>query len=323
MTRDQVTAGPVRDRVTEARPWTGRTRGGLAGNWIFVQILRWFGLRSTYVVLPFVALYFVLAAPGARKASRKYRRQIGYGRTGWLGDLWNCYKHFSTFGKLLLDRVAMVTGPAERFRIEFDGEDHLRSALEEGRGLVLISAHFGNWQGAGHLLGRLGRPVNVVAYEGEARRIQSLFGKVLEKQAFSVISSDGSANSSVAILAALRRGEVVAMHADRCLGSDGAVVEFLGAPARFPVGPYVVAALSQAPLAHVFAMRQSLHHYRFMAYPPERLAFGDRRERKEKLAQWARRFVSRLEDTLRQFPLQWCNFYDFWSLGDCSTNPSR
>jgi predicted LPLAT superfamily acyltransferase len=110
----------------------------------------------------------------------------------------------------------------------------------------------------------------------------------------------------------------VAMHADRCLGSDGETIDFLGEKACFPVGPYIVAAVSQAPLVHVFAMRQSTYSYKFKAYPPERLVFGDRNERKSQLGQWARRFVSRLEETLRRYPLQWCNFYDFWRMGDSS-----
>lgn len=318
MTHDRTIARPGRDAAPGVRKWRGRTRGGLTGNWIFVHILRWFGLRATYAVLIFVAVYFVLAAPRAREASSKYRRRIGYGRTRRLGDLWGCYKHFLTFGKLLLDRTAMIGGSTHRFRIEFDGEEYLRSALAEGKGLILISAHVGNWQGAGHLLSRLGKPVNVVAYEGEAERMQALVGKFLENQAFSVIPSNGSADSSVAILAALSRGEVVAMHADRCVDTGGEVVDFLGAKARFPSGPYAVAAVSQAPLIHAFAVRRGVYDYRFKAYPPERLAFADRGQRKRQLAQWVRRFVLHLEETLREHPLQWCNFYDCWDVGSCS-----
>lgn len=301
---------PLPPRV---RKWKGQTRGGVAGNWILAHILRWFGLRAAYAMLCPVALYFVLAAPEGRRACAKYWRLLGRRRTGRLKGLWRCYTHFFMFGKLLLDRVAMIAAAPGRFRIEFDGEDYLRSALAQGKGMILISGHVGNWQGAGHLLSRLGRPVNVVAYEGEAERIAKLFGEILKNQAFRVISSNGSADSSVAILAALSRGEIVAMHADRCLGDDGEVVPFLGAPARFPVGPYVVAALTQAPLVHVFAIRRGTYDYRFKAYPPERLAFASRGERRGQLAQWVRQFVSRLEETIRECPLQWCNFYDFWA----------
>ncbi len=113
-------------------------------------------------------------------------------------------------------------------------------------------------------------------------------------------------------MAALARGEVVAMHADRMVGDDGVRVDFLGSPARLPTGPFAVAALSGSPLVHAFAMREGTYRYHFYAYPPERLAFGGREDRAEVLRQAVERFVERLERKLRDYPFQWHNFYPFW-----------
>jgi predicted LPLAT superfamily acyltransferase len=228
--------------------------------------------------------------------------------------LW-AYRHLYAFGQILLDRVAIIGGLGDRFGFKFDGEEHLVSALAGGRGAVLLSAHCGNWEAAAHLLKRVSPRVNVVAYEGEVAHVRRYFDKVLKDRSFSLIVADGSAEASLAIMAALGRGEVVAMHGDRLpAGSEahGTEVDFLGAPARLPTGPYLLSALSGAPLVQVFAMREGAYRYHFRAFPPERLVLGARERRAEQLRGWAGQFAGRLEGQLRERPRQWHNFYDFW-----------
>jgi len=214
-----------------ARRWTGRVRGGVVGNWIFISLVRLFGLRAAYLLLMFVSPYYVFFAPAARRASVEYRRRLGRGRRSWLARLWDTYRHFSSFGRLLLDRVAILSGRGDAFRFELDGEEYIRSGLREGNGVLIISAHCGNWEAAAQLLRRFDVPVNVVAYQGETAPIRHLFRKVDAGRRFSLIEATPSPDASIAIMAALRRGEVVAMHADRVTGDDGVLVPFLGAPA--------------------------------------------------------------------------------------------
>ena len=105
------------------------------------------------------------------------------------------------------------------------------------------------------------------------------------------------------------------MHADRVTDDGGVLVPFLGAAARFPTGPFNVAAVSGAPLIHAFAMREGTYRYHFYAYPHEHLDFARRKQRAGILRASVRRFVKRLEEKLRQYPLQWNNFYPFWQAG--------
>ena len=309
------------------RQWTGRTRGGVVGNWIFVVVVRLFGLRLAYALLAFVAGYFVLFAPKGRRASADYQRRILLGnRQSAMRRLWGVYRHFFCFGQLLLDRIAIISQgnrQCGRFRFEFEGEEHIRSALGEGKGAIVLSAHCGSWEAAGHLLQRLEAPINVVAYRGEAAHVRRFFEKALEERSFMLIETDGSPSAGIAIMAALGRGEIVAMHGDRTgdtmrHGVPGVMVPFLGAPARFPTGPYVAAAVSGAPLIHAFAMREGTYRYHLHAFPAEHLAFAAREAREEQLREWVQRFVAHLESKLRDYPLQWCNFYPFWEAGPCA-----
>lgn len=298
--------------VGSGQRWSGRTRGGVIGNYIFYFLLRWFGLRAAYILLFPVAFYFLFFAPDALHASNDYRRRIGYGSSSRLAQFIGAYKHFLNFGKILLDRAAIIITRASKFKIYFDGEEHMRSALKEGKGLILVSAHCGNWEGAAHLLERLDVPINIVAYQGEAESVRKFLGKALKGRCVSIIAADGQADSSIAIITALNRGEVVVMHADRFFSQHSLAVRFLGDYTRFPTGAFTIAALSGSPLICAFAMREGMYRYHFRAYPPEHLAFAGHSNREQLLREWISLYVSRLEANLREYPLQWHNFYDFW-----------
>jgi predicted LPLAT superfamily acyltransferase len=90
-------------------------------------------------------------------------------------------------------------------------------------------------------------------------------------------------------------------------------VPFLGEPAAFPVGPFLIAALAGAPLMQVFGVREPDGHYRFIGFPPEYLTLPAHAERDAYLEACARRYAERLEKLVREYPLQWYNFYPFWN----------
>jgi len=283
----------------------------MAGNRIFVALVRRCGVRWAYVLLPVVALFYLASDSSARAASRGYQRRL-FGRRGFFAETAWAYRHFYSFGQILLDRVAIAADEGERFQFAFEGEEHIRSALEAGKGAVLVTAHCGNWEAAGRLLSRVSARVNVVALEADEERLRQYFERVTDTGRLAIIPADKPAEAAISVLAALARGELVAMQADRSLDAQEEAIPFLGEPARFPVGPFAAAAVRGAPLIHAFAMRVRTYRYHFRAYPPEHPAFGDRTDRTPMLREWMGRFVRRLEETVRQYPLQWHNFYDFW-----------
>ena len=116
--------------------------------------------------------------------------------------------------------------------------------------------------------------------------------------------------------------EFVAIAGDRIPVSANprvAWAQFFGAPAPFPVGPYVMASLLQCPVYLIFTFRRGraseIHFelFRESVHLP-------RTERERALATLAADYAARLEHYCRQAPLQWFNFYQFWRLpaGDSS-----
>ncbi len=290
--------------------WTGRARGGRFGNRFFALLVkraRW----MTPWFLFWVSLYFLVAAPAARRVSFQLARRVGRGRWFW-SRLVFAYRHFFTFGNLLLDRIEILGGRAERYRFEFDGEDHIREALALGRGVILVTGHLGNWEAMGHLLTRLQAPVCLIMYDGVQPALKATMEKLAAGRSFRVIYSDGSPNTAAAVLAALRSGAIVGMMGDRTLRGEGVAVELLGGTAEFPTAPYVLAAAAGAPLMHVFALRAGSRSYRFVGFPAQQLSYASRRDKQRDLQRWAGEFAQRLEQKTRDLPWQWGNFFPIW-----------
>ncbi len=291
--------------------WTGRTRGGVFGNWFFITVCRLFGIRVAYFFLVFVAAYFLLGARRAARSSSEYLQRL-LGPLSFFRRTVHVYRHFFNYGMALLDRVAILSGRGGAFTYAYDGEEHLREALAEKKGLILLTSHTGNWEAASHLLTRLEAPCSIVGVDNEIEPIRRLLSGAMKERHVRMISAAGRFEHSVEIIAALRRGEIVAMMGDRGGGPPIVETDFLGKPAPFPAGAFLLAAVTGAPLVQVFSFREKGFRYRFTGFPPERLEPPSRDERRAFLEACVRRYVERLESMVRKHPHQWYNFYPFW-----------
>jgi predicted LPLAT superfamily acyltransferase len=100
------------------------------------------------------------------------------------------------------------------------------------------------------------------------------------------------------------------MHADRFLeGNKTAVAPFLGAPARFPAGPFSLATGFKVPVSFVFAMKESALHYHFFASAPRDYDYSDKAGVQQQLLY---DFTQQMQQKVKQYPVQWYNYYDFW-----------
>jgi predicted LPLAT superfamily acyltransferase len=293
-----------------APSWTGRSRGGYFGNWFFVQLIRLVGLRAAYVWLVLIAGYYTLTSPRAFRSSVEFLRRLSGPRPFWVWPIL-VYRHFYSFGVTLLDRIAVIMGRA-RMECVFEGEAVFQDLLNRGQGFILVGAHLGNWEMAAHLLGRFGRPINLIVLEREESNIRKLFDQALQSRQFRILTADDNPLRTIPILAALRRGEVVGMLGDRSFGGAETAVPFLGGTARFPVGPYHLAAVTGAPLFQVFAVREKLGKYRFFYFPAQHLSRDTLRRGPEAVTPLVAEYARRLESVARQYPFQWHNFYPFW-----------
>ena len=79
-----------------------------------------------------------------------------------------------------------MSGVPSPFTVNHDGVDNLDEMARQGKGALLISAHLGNWEAAGHLLKRTNSKINIVMFDGEHQKIKDYLERVIERS-FNVI----------------------------------------------------------------------------------------------------------------------------------------
>jgi predicted LPLAT superfamily acyltransferase len=289
--------------------WKGKTRGGVLGYKIFVWTLKHFGLPFAYFLLYFVVAYFILASGKAFGHNyRFFRNRIKYGK---MRSLISIYRNYYIFGQVILDKIAMLAGFQYKFSFDFEGEEYLRR-MEHGG--LLISAHMGNWEIAGHLLNRLEKNINIILYDAEHQQIKHYLTDVMSTRRvnFIIIREDYSHLNE--IREAFARGEIIAMHGDRFIeGNRVIMIDFLGQPAPFPVGPVNLAARFGVPVSFVFAMKETRSHYHFYATPDRMVEFSNNLKKRDAILREAlEEYVGQMEKILLNYPLQWFNYYNFW-----------
>ena len=218
---------------------------------------------------------------------------------------------FADFAHCLVETMEFY-GPRPRpVRLDPPEHDHLADALAAGGGAILVTGHFGNWDIAAKTLREYGRPINVVMAREVNATTHEYVHAARERAGVPVIYSDTSVFSSLNMIRALRRNEIVAIQLDRPLGAGGTrPVPFFGAPAAFPFGPFVLARVSGAPLIPVFIPRLGTRHYAIRVCG----RFSVARETRA-LDRVMADVVSAFEDSVREFPTQWFQFAPFWSSG--------
>jgi predicted LPLAT superfamily acyltransferase len=312
----------VNTHNSETKHWsgTGQLRGGRWGIWFFIMAIRVLGLRAAYVLAVFPAVYFSFASPDV-SATMDFHRRV-FGALPWWKRRWLVFKHFYSFGRAIIDRTAILAGDRRNFTFQFDGEKNLRDALAEKRGVLLLTAHLGNWEAAGQLLTRIDVPITVTGFDRERPEIRAVLNQA-SRQNFRLLPLTGSPTDAIPLVAALRRGEVVAMLGDRAYGSPSARIPFFGGTASFPIGAYVMAAIAGAPLMHVFSLREPAGRYRFFGFAAQHPQMPPHNERDAYLKNCAANFARDLESVLRRDPFQWYNFFPFWENGTAAPPETR
>lgn len=288
--------------------WHGKSKGTPLGYRIFVWVLRKFGVLPAYFLLRFVTLYyFFFSFKASRQIYQLYRRKLGFSR---IKSVFKIYKNYYLLGQSIIDKVVLMSGIKNKFSFHFDGEENLLKIAGMQKGGILLSAHIGNWDVAGHLFTRLQTPINIVLYDAEHEQIKQYLEGVTGKRNVNIIVIKNDLSHIYAISDAFTKNELVCMHADRFLpGNKTISTDFLGQQAKFPMGPFLLAAKFKVPISFVFAAKEGrLHYHLFASEIKDYSSFGKDKVMQEMLAD----FAKEMESKLRKYPEQWFNYYNFW-----------
>ncbi len=212
---------------------------------------------------------------------------------------------FMNYSKNLVD-YGMFTGLNKSNIIgkivSFDGKKNLSAALAMGKGVILLTAHLGNWELGGIFFGSYGLKVNVVTVQDNNARIDEVRRTYREQHNVNTITIGDSPFSTLEMLRALNNGEVIAMLIDRYQeGLDYLETDFFGRAARFPRGPFALSRLTGAPIIVAFVVKDG-DGYRGIVEKP--LVVKHEQEEVDVLG----KAVQSLEQQIVKYPDQWYNF---------------
>jgi len=220
-------------------------------------------------------------------------------------DAWVDFLHFAT--RPPEQAAALVEGVV--------GFGRLVEGRERGKGVLLLTAHLGNWEVGGLMLAEVKQPIHVVLVPDIYPAVEKARRRLHQRRGVTEIPVDRSFVPTLSILRALRANGVVAMQGDRDFDNTGMPVRFFGREAYFPRGPLRVAMATEATVLPAFIVRVPDGRYRAIIEEP--LAIDRVGNREANLKTNLERYVAILERYVACYPEQWYCFYPFWD------DPSR
>lgn len=290
---------------------------------LLLNLYKYGGKYLILIALAPVLLYFFARDGLARRASISYLRQLH----SYTADkspfskqpgYWVSYCHFWQFAQAALAKIDAWLGRLDGSLVRYGGSIGFEHIRQSGKGAVLIGSHLGNLEVCRALV-RSKYPVkiNVLAHTRHA----AAFNRILKESNSDVDMELIEVTELTPAISAMlsdctERGELVVIVGDRIstqAPERASWANFLGKPAPFAVGPWILASLLDCPVYLMFCMKEP-SGYNLMFEPFAEQLHLPRKTRQQALQTIIQRYAQQLEQVACRYPLQWFNFYDFWQL---------
>ena len=288
------------------RHWTDKGERGSA--WL-IHVVVWLARRAGRTVcralLYPIVLYFLVTDSVTRKSSAEFLQAVHNRKARWR----DVFAHIYSFAATLLDRVFMAAGDFDKFDVAIDRLELVDSALQAGNGCVLLGSHLGSFDLlllAGRAMSQ--RQINVMMRVDPRSRVRRIVG--IDDSTFNLIQL-GRPDSYLQAHDALKRGDVVAILADRTVGAANLPVRFLDRNTTMPIAPHILAARSKAPVLMFFGLYDKHNRYRIKFV--ECGATAAPHSRGSELQPMVDAYAAVLEQYARRYPLNWFNLYPYWT----------
>ncbi|MEM7021146.1 MAG: glycosyltransferase [Pseudomonadota bacterium] len=292
-------------------------RGSYWGLRLLAAIYSTLGRRACLAMMVPVVLYFFATGREQREASARYLQRLHEQGHLEREPRWtDQFRHFMSFAAASLDKLAAWSGHLPRSAMRGIEGGAFAAAKDASRGAVVLTAHLGNPEVIRAIADLNQRwQVNVLVGTANAERFNRLIKRFAPTSTVRLIQvTDLGVDQAILLREAIERGEWVVSVADRVpIGQSDRIcwLPFLGRPAPFPQGPFILAAILKAPVYSMFCLREDATYRVCFDKLADRLELP-RKQRVERLEEVMSLYVQRLEHHTVQAPMQWYNFYDFW-----------
>ena len=225
---------------------------------------------------------------------------------------------FRNFAKYLADFFSFSKISQEYMNryVKLEGLDNIDEALSKGRGVILLSAHIGNWELGGAVASSAGYPLSGVVLTHQNKRINDFFTRQRLAGNVKPIEIGISLKSCYGLL---KSNGILALLGDRDFTKSGIRIEFFGKRALIPKGPAVFSYRIGSAIVPIFMVREDGDRFRLVAEGP---IYPDRTEpEEESVRKVTKRYLAVIESYVRKYPTQWFIFKDIWNNDDESLRP--
>jgi len=220
------------------------------------------------------------------------------------------------FAKYLVDffRFSKLDAEYVKKNIKIENAHFVTQALSKGKGVIILSAHLGNWELGAVVVALLGYPFWAVVLPHKHKYVDRFFNAQRESKGVKVIPLGKAARLC---MAALKKNELLALVGDRDFTESGIVVDFFGKPSIFPKGPAALALNTGAVILPGFMVRNADDSFTLWIDKPiecsppvgagRKLSFSD-----PDLMEVIKQYKGVIESYIRKYPDQWYMFRKFW-----------
>lgn len=247
--------------------------------------------------------------PGRRRLVQRHLRRI-------LGDdadvVARSKDMFASYGRYWAEVFWLRPNrvPALVARSTVENVPGMRAAFAEGKGLLLILPHMGNWEVAGAVARDLGMPVLSAAENLANPLITQWFLDVRKMAGIDIVLTGRGARATGALIERLKAGETVALLADRDVTGRGIPVKFFGESTTMPAGPIALAVKTGAPVLVAGSYFEDGPGHRYIVSDP--LPIPEEGSREERIAAGAQLLAAALEERILHKPEDWHLFVPNW-----------
>lgn len=272
-----------------------------------VKCMKVMNIHLVYIAAGFIVPYYMIAHHKAYLSTyRFFRWRMSYGK---IKSFWSVFINHLKFSQIIVDRFAAYSG--KHFTFEVEGADIMRKFESKDEGFVIISSHVGNYELAGYSMVAKKKRFNTLVFANETQTVMENRNRALAKTNMRMIPIKEDMSHIFLMNNALSAGEVVSMPGDRMFGSKKfADCLFFGDKAKFPIGAYALALQREVGIIAMFVMKQSALKYKIII---KEIPLPDNNSTiKARMNLLAQEYACCLESIVREYPVQWFNYYDFW-----------
>lgn len=216
---------------------------------------------------------------------------------------------FTNLGKNIVEFMLLPRMNLKQIEqsVSFEGVEHVENALALGKGAIILTGHFGNWELLAASISTTVSPLTPIVRELRSPRLNALVSKYREKAGYSTIDRNTGVRQA---LRCLRNNNLLGIVADVDTSVNGVFVDFFGRPAYTPYSPIAFALKTGAVILPSFIIRQPDNTHQAIIEQPLTLERCDDKEKE--LVINTQKYTKVIESYIRKNPDQWIWMHQRW-----------